>query len=820
MANLQTLDINDTANLTIPAGTSGNRPSTTTNIVSFTTVGSTTWTVPSGVTFVEVLVVAGGGGGGRYGGGGGAGGLIYNPKFPVTPGASVSVDVGAGGAGHPGDAQTGGTASNGGNSRFDTLIAIGGGGGGNYNQGGSTTANTGAAGGSGGGSGSNGNDPRRMLVQLPGGLPTYNQGNRGGMQSTGYATGGGGGGGAGGGGENGPPGGPGGKGGVGLEFSISGTATYYAGGGGGIAGVGFNGQRVPGGKGGGGTGISATEATTSIADGTANTGGGGGGSCDSSISGSARAGNGGSGIVIVRYSSTASNTLPVGRTRYNSDTKSLEVYRASNKWTPVETGEGVVPNGLQFYMDPLKYPGSGTTIPDISGQGRDATINGGITYNSTVGYFDLGSTTHTDKYITIPATALNGTTEFTYHLWVYINVRNSIDTFITAGPGNNGLAFFNSTRFINWQNTSSFDGNFPNNVNEWICVTITGRNNIIKFYKNGHLTHTASNNSTITVGSSLGIVLGQEMDAAGGGFEAGQAFLGRYGPVLLYNRELSADEVMRNYGAHRGRFSSPFPMINLQRGAIGMTAETAAPSAKAIKDLTGTTENNFYWIKPGSWPAIYVWCDMNYDGGGWVLCAANARAGSVTGIGGTNGIGALNYFQAINQVHYNGSVFSYGRAGLGSNARAGSQRLKFRCWVGLRHWQPLGLNIAQFCSTDAVTLSQTNLHTKRYRWSYTGFATNYAFQGATGVSDETGTGSPGMLSYHAANGFGFTTYDLDQDASGGNCANNYGNTPWWYGACWSGNMWGGGNSGGYQDGPFWDSSGGDYHNYMAVYLKV
>ena len=32
-------------------------------VVSFTTVGSTTWTVPAGVTSVDVLVVGGGGGG-------------------------------------------------------------------------------------------------------------------------------------------------------------------------------------------------------------------------------------------------------------------------------------------------------------------------------------------------------------------------------------------------------------------------------------------------------------------------------------------------------------------------------------------------------------------------------------------------------------------------------------------------------------------------------------------------------------------------------------------------------------------------------------
>jgi hypothetical protein len=35
-------------------------------------------------------------------GGGGAGGLIFMPGYPVTPGGTVTVTVGCGGAGSPG----------------------------------------------------------------------------------------------------------------------------------------------------------------------------------------------------------------------------------------------------------------------------------------------------------------------------------------------------------------------------------------------------------------------------------------------------------------------------------------------------------------------------------------------------------------------------------------------------------------------------------------------------------------------------------------------------------------------------------------------
>jgi hypothetical protein len=92
----------------------------------FTTTGTTSWTAPSDVTQVEVLVVAAGGTGASDSatnvgnGGGGGGGVIYNSAYPVTPGQSYTVTVGAGGA--PVNSNVAGTS--GGNSVFDKIICI------------------------------------------------------------------------------------------------------------------------------------------------------------------------------------------------------------------------------------------------------------------------------------------------------------------------------------------------------------------------------------------------------------------------------------------------------------------------------------------------------------------------------------------------------------------------------------------------------------------------------------------------------------------------------------------------------------------------
>ena len=59
-------------------------------VESFSTMGTANWTVPAGVTSVEVLVVGGGGaGGGDVGGGGGGGQVISNSTVSVTPGSAA-----------------------------------------------------------------------------------------------------------------------------------------------------------------------------------------------------------------------------------------------------------------------------------------------------------------------------------------------------------------------------------------------------------------------------------------------------------------------------------------------------------------------------------------------------------------------------------------------------------------------------------------------------------------------------------------------------------------------------------------------------------
>jgi hypothetical protein len=264
-------------------------------VVKFTAASTTiSWTVPTGVTAVNVLVVGGGGAGGtRAGGGGGAGGYLYFPNQTVTENQMISVTVGAGGIGVLAN-----SANNGGDSRFGGLtIAMGGGGGGGAVTGGDT-ARSGKAGGSGGGAAGNNAGNGSAAI----GLGTSGQGFNGGLSSVLVAwPGGGGGGSASVGTAPANNTAPAGKGGGGTLNSISGTSVCYATGGGAGTKVSYTagaagdcgGTASP--NGGAGTSGSITPATPN-----ANTGAGGGGSGWSDFA-DLVGGNGASGVVIVQY---------------------------------------------------------------------------------------------------------------------------------------------------------------------------------------------------------------------------------------------------------------------------------------------------------------------------------------------------------------------------------------------------------------------------------------------------------------------------------------------------------------------------------------
>jgi hypothetical protein len=255
------------------------------NVQTFATTGSSTWTKPSGVSIVEVILVSGGGGGGSgnrtntnpCGGSGGASGTTIVYRFLASDLANtVTVTVGTGGTGGAGltvDGTTGSAGANGGDTTFGSLLIAPGTGNGGF---GGTGFNTAAPGGlfvGGGDSIGAGTGGRGSAAFAAGGV----------SNPGGPGAGGGGGGGS-----------PGAGGGVGWSTIAIAGGTAAAGSAGGNGNSGSIGNRLVG-SGGGGGAFTAGVAGRSGGNGGFPGGGGGGGSSSNTGLTSGTGGNGGNG---------------------------------------------------------------------------------------------------------------------------------------------------------------------------------------------------------------------------------------------------------------------------------------------------------------------------------------------------------------------------------------------------------------------------------------------------------------------------------------------------------------------------------------------
>jgi hypothetical protein len=352
------------------------------------------FTMPTGVTSLDYLVVAGGGGGmARHGGGGGAGGLLTATNYTISSGAILGVAVGGGGKGN--NAISTIAATNGANS----ILSVGG-----------TAVATAVGGGAGNTTGGSGGGSNYLSSY---GNGTAGQGNRGGAGGngnwtcTGSTSGwcGGGGGGAGAVGEDADNGGNNrsGNGGVGLASALLTTSAattlgigqvvsssvFFAGGGaggtdvGGVAGTGGNGGGASGTVGDGGV----------VVNGTAATGGGGGGGGYNNSGGNSGGGSGGSGVILLSYAlpcTVTTTTLEGGVTQVVLTSPSTEMSCTSSWTSPVGVTmvDAVIVGG---------GGGGGGGTSDVNGGGggggaggqvkrlRSQAISASTSYSITVG---------------------------------------------------------------------------------------------------------------------------------------------------------------------------------------------------------------------------------------------------------------------------------------------------------------------------------------------------------------------------------------------------------------------------------------------------
>jgi len=214
-------------------------------------------------------------------------------------------------------------------------------------------------------------------------------------------------------------------------------------------------------------------------------------------------------------------------------------------------GPKIVTDGLVFYVDaanPKSYPGTGTVWYDLSSNGNNATlVNGPIVSNGKVIYDGI------NDYSSASFTGLekNGSRNFWFNLKELTLTPGimfgAYNNFALYTNNNNGIDQLFQFIYYNKSTTgSSAAGNFSINnivVDRWYNTVVTWDEfGTAKHYLDGVLIHNQTVSDFSTWKTNISMRIGGYVAPMEGSI------------VQMYNKPLSAEEVLENYNATKARF--------------------------------------------------------------------------------------------------------------------------------------------------------------------------------------------------------------------------------------------------------------------------
>jgi hypothetical protein len=230
-----------------------------------------------------------------------------------------------------------------------------------------------------------------------------------------------------------------------------------------------------------------------------------------------------------------------------SATEILQNYEAQKS----KFANTIVQQGLVLNLDagnPYSYAGAGTTWYDVSGNSYNGVLTNGPTYSSTNGgiiNFDGVDDYSISTVASIPASSTVG-------IWIKSsNYSNKIPLSIDGDSYASGPNIYFNSSYINWNTgdgaLNPFSGSsYPDSNWHYIVVTNDSSTNA-KLYIDGVLIGTAAYRSTLSTTSNNFWICRFHGDN-------NYTINASIGQVQLYNRVLSAAEVLQNYNATKGRF--------------------------------------------------------------------------------------------------------------------------------------------------------------------------------------------------------------------------------------------------------------------------
>ena len=222
----------------------------------------------------------------------------------------------------------------------------------------------------------------------------------------------------------------------------------------------------------------------------------------------------------------------------------------------------IVTDGLVFCVDPankVSYPGSGTTVNDLIDNSITGSLLNSVGFeNSFAGIFTFDGAT--DNIEIMDSTTLKPTS-ITVSIWFKGGSQSTytylVDKYYTGSGPAYGFYTKTSTDKLSFiirkgNNTGWAETSLANSGvvmdDSWHNAVGTFSGTSLKLYIDGvYKAFGTSGGTGITYGSGPLII---------GAFQSAGSldFQGDMGPTIIYNRELSAAEIMQNYNAMKARF--------------------------------------------------------------------------------------------------------------------------------------------------------------------------------------------------------------------------------------------------------------------------
>jgi hypothetical protein len=236
----------------------------------------------------------------------------------------------------------------------------------------------------------------------------------------------------------------------------------------------------------------------------------------------------------------------------------------------ISAGPNSVSDNLAFHIDPANprsYAGVGTVIYDLSGNGKTSYFTNGAFYqNYQKGVVVVDGN---NDYISTPL--FNLTSPITVSAWVK-NVIDDSPVFSASGPevsyGNNEVIHYFSGKsiLVAGNPTAGKYFQFPQlNLNQWSNLVMTrDASNNMSIYLNG----IGSTSNTQSYSNIL------QMNQIGrySAFTNVYNVKGSIGEIKIYNRALSASEVLQNYNASKKRY---LPEENIIKNGLVLNIDSA-----------------------------------------------------------------------------------------------------------------------------------------------------------------------------------------------------------------------------------------------------